>query len=69
MPAMVCKQREVMTQCRSGDEQIKIADKFSGAAQGAAELPKTAAYFLVDVQDDDDAQESRLSDSWGEECP
>ena len=42
-----------MTQCRSGNEQIKIADKFSGAAQGAAELPETPAYFLVDAQDDD----------------
>ncbi len=42
-----------MTQCRSGNEQIKIADKFSGAAQGAAELPKATAYFLVDAQDDD----------------
>jgi hypothetical protein len=36
MPAIVCKQRQVMSQCRSGNKQIKIADKFSGAAQGAS---------------------------------
>ena len=53
MPAIVCKQRQVMTQSRSGNEQIKIADKFSGAAQGAAEPPETPAYFLIDAQDDD----------------
>src|SRR5271157_5728592 len=53
MPAIVCKQRQVMTQGRSGNQQIKIADQFSGAAQGAAELPETPAYFLVDAQDDD----------------
>jgi len=46
-----------MTQRRSGNEQIKIADKFSGAAQGAAELPETPACFLVDAQDDDAGKE------------
>jgi hypothetical protein len=41
-----------MAQGRCGNEQIKIADQFSGAAQGAAELPETPAYFLIDAQDD-----------------
>jgi hypothetical protein len=57
MPAIVRKQRYVMTQRRSGNEQIKIADKLSDAPQGAAELPKTPAYFLVDAQDDDTGKE------------
>jgi hypothetical protein len=57
MPAIVREQRYVVTQRRSSDEQIKIADKLSGAPQQATELPKTPAYFLVDAQDDDAGKE------------
>ena len=42
-----------MAQGRCGNEQIKITDKFSGAAQGAAEPPETPAYFLIDAEDED----------------
>ena len=46
-----------MAQGRSGNEQIKVTDKLSGAAQGATEPPKTPAYILVDAQDDHTGKE------------